>query len=100
MRFARICALPAAIALMATAAIAQNTPAKQIFGTLAAPSSGSSDAIGSYASGCLAGGMELAAATPRWVLMNPSRNRNWGRPAMIAFVERPAASARAAGRTG
>jgi penicillin-insensitive murein endopeptidase len=100
MRLALACALPAALAMIAASSAAQDTPAKQIFGTLEAPSAGSSDAIGSYSSGCLAGGTALAGAAPGWVVMNPSRNRNWGHPNMIAFVQRLAAGARTAGWPG
>ena len=44
-------------------------------------------AIGSYARGCLAGGVELAENGPTWQAMRLSRNRNWGHPVLIDFVK-------------
>ena len=44
-------------------------------------------AIGSYAKGCMAGGAMLAAEGPRWQAVRLSRNRNWGHPVMIGFLE-------------
>ncbi len=44
-------------------------------------------AIGSYAKGCLAGGAMLPAEGPRWQAVRLSRNRNWGHPAMIGFLQ-------------
>jgi penicillin-insensitive murein endopeptidase len=43
--------------------------------------------IGAYAKGCLAGGMELSAAGPTWQVMRPSRNRAWGHPELIEFLQ-------------
>ena len=47
--------------------------------------------IGFYSHGCLAGGVELPVNGPHWQVMRLSRNRNWGHPALIAFIERFAA---------
>jgi penicillin-insensitive murein endopeptidase len=62
--------------------------AQRVFGleTTAAP--GPARAIGSYAKGCLAGAVPLPADGPNWQVMRPSRNRAWGHPALIAFLER------------
>jgi penicillin-insensitive murein endopeptidase len=64
------------------------TPAKQLFGrrTTPAPVMGSRT-IGFYAKGCLAGGVQLPINGPTWQVMRLSRNRNWGHPAMIKFLE-------------
>ncbi|MEM8596372.1 MAG: penicillin-insensitive murein endopeptidase, partial [Pseudomonadota bacterium] len=53
--------------------------------------------IGSYAKGCLAGGIALAETAPGWQAMRLSRNRNWGHPEMIAFIERLSTDAQAIG---
>lgn len=45
-------------------------------------------AIGSYGRGCLAGGRALAPDGPAWQVMRLSRNRNWGHPALISWLER------------
>src|SRR5918992_1908438 len=51
-------------------------------------------AIGFYARGCLAGALPLPVDGPAWQAMRLSRNRNWGHPALIRFVERFAQDAR------
>jgi len=45
-------------------------------------------AIGWYAKGCLAGGMQLSDAGPAWQTMRPSRNRAWGHPKLIKLLKR------------
>src|SRR3954452_631991 len=44
--------------------------------------------IGFYAHGCLAGGTALPINGKTWQVMRLSRNRNWGHPELIAFLER------------
>jgi len=56
--------------------------------------------IGSYARGCLSGGIRLPESGPGWQVMRPSRNRNWGHPALIAFIGRLARAAQDAGWKG
>ncbi len=63
-------------------------PAKQAFGRALAPADLASRSIGSYARGCLAGAEALPINGPAWQVMRVSRNRNWGNPALIAFLER------------
>ena len=43
--------------------------------------------IGSYAKGCAAGLVELPETGPTWQAMRLSRNRNFGQPVMIRFLE-------------
>jgi penicillin-insensitive murein endopeptidase len=62
--------------------------AKAIFGAVGLPTKGPAQSIGFYAKGCLAGGVALPTDGPTWQAMRPSRNRRWGRPDMIAFLER------------
>ena len=62
--------------------------AKVLFGTQQAPASLQARAIGTYARGCLAGAMALPVNGPAWQVMRVSRNRNWGHPNLIAFLER------------
>jgi len=68
-----------------------NLPAKELFGRRHDAAPMAARAIGSYARGCVAGGQALAVDGPSWQVMRLSRNRNWGHPAMIAFLERLAA---------
>jgi penicillin-insensitive murein endopeptidase len=74
------------------ATAAQNGPArgsaKAIFGAVGLPTKSPSQSIGFYAKGCLAGALALPIDGPTWQAMRPSRNRRWGRPEMIAFLER------------
>ena len=67
--------------------------AKRVFGAATGPAPGPARAIGSYAKGCLAGATALPADGPNWQVMRPSRNRAWGHPMLIAFLERLAAQA-------
>ena len=73
------------------------TPAKQLFGRVAAPTQGSAHVVGFYANGCLAGGAALPIDGPAWEVMRLSRNRNWGHPALIRFLETLAAKVHKAG---
>jgi len=45
-------------------------------------------AIGYYPRGCLQGGVELPMTGPTWQVMRLSRNRNWGHPELVQFLER------------
>jgi penicillin-insensitive murein endopeptidase len=64
------------------------TPAKELFGRKTAPASLEARSIGFYAHGCLAGAQALPVDGEAWQVMRLSRNRNWGHPALIAFLER------------
>ena len=61
--------------------------AKQLFGGMGAASQQSPAAFGSYAKGCAAGQVQLAETGPTWQAMRLSRNRNWGHPELIDFVQ-------------
>jgi penicillin-insensitive murein endopeptidase len=64
------------------------TPAKQLFGRRPTPAPPmASRTIGFYAKGCLAGGVALPINGKTWQVMRLSRNRNWGHPDMIKFLE-------------
>jgi penicillin-insensitive murein endopeptidase len=65
-----------------------STPAKQLFGRVLSPSEAATRSIGFYSHGCLAGGIALPVNGPDWQVMRLSRNRNWGTPQLISFLER------------
>ena len=65
-----------------------STPAKQLFGRQVVPAALAARTIGFYSRGCLAGGQALPVDGPAWEVMRLSRNRNWGHPALLAFLER------------
>jgi penicillin-insensitive murein endopeptidase len=65
-----------------------STPAKQLFGRQVVPAALAARTIGFYSHGCLAGGEALPVNGADWQVMRLSRNRNWGHPALLAFLER------------
>jgi penicillin-insensitive murein endopeptidase len=64
------------------------TPAKELFGRRAIPAALAARSLGFYAQGCLAGGIALPINGETWQVMRLSRNRNWGHPSLIRFLER------------
>ena len=88
MRAELIAGFVAALALLTTGALAaKTTPAKFLFGKPTTPSEGGPRPIGSYARGCLAGGEALPITGPNWQVMRLSRNRNWGTPELVNYLE-------------
>src|SRR3984957_12657155 len=65
-----------------------NNPAKELFGRKTEPAHLQTEAIGFYAKGCLAGGEALPINGPTWQVMRLSRNRNWGHPSLVQYIER------------
>ena len=65
-----------------------STPAKALFGRATTPTSGRAQAYGSYAKGCFSGGESLPLDGATWQVMRPSRNRMWGMPYLVSFMER------------
>ncbi|MFD2238728.1 penicillin-insensitive murein endopeptidase [Aureimonas populi] len=78
----------AACGLMALALPAQAQVAREVFGGLSQPAGATRDAIGTYAKGCLAGGVQMPADGPHWQDVRRSRNKSWGHPNTIAFLQR------------
>src|SRR5712691_4945170 len=64
------------------------TPAKELFGRKPKPAPPAVRSIGYYTNGCLAGALALPINVKTWQVMRLSRNRNWGHPNMIKFLER------------
>ena len=64
------------------------TPAKELFGRKTAPAKLETRTIGFYSKGCLAGGEALPINGKTWQVMRLSRNRNWGHPNLVRFLER------------
>jgi penicillin-insensitive murein DD-endopeptidase len=64
-----------------------HTPAKQLFGRETTPTDVATRTIGFYSRGCLAGGVALPVNGPDWQVMRLSRNRYWGTPQLVAFLE-------------
>ncbi len=75
-------------------------PAKELFARKLTPLRGPARSIGSYATGCLAGAVALPFSGPSWQVMRPSRDRYWGNPRLIRFIERLGKNAGKAGWNG
>ena len=73
-----------------------DTLAKELFGRAKGSAALAPEAIGFYSRGCLAGAQSLASDGRHWQAMRPSRNRNWGHPELIGFIERFAPAAASA----
>ena len=99
-RFIRLALLMTALAAcqsedsasVSQAAISNSNPndtrvAKEVFGYIPRGSSQSPEAIGGYAKGCQAGAAQLAETGPTWQAMRLSRNRNWGQPELVDYVQ-------------
>ncbi len=69
------------------------TLAKQLFGAKAEASRQKPAVYGSYSKGCAAGSVQLPETGPTWQAMRLSRNRNWGHPHTIEFIEKLSAFA-------
>jgi len=75
-------------------------PAKELFGRKPTPAPLQSRTIGFYSKGCLAGAEALPINGRTWQVMRLSRNRNWGHPNLVAFLERLADQAPKTGWRG
>jgi penicillin-insensitive murein endopeptidase len=63
-------------------------PAKVLFSEEKLPTLGKAMAIGYYPRGCLQGGVALPVTGATWQVMRLSRNRMWGHPELVKFLER------------
>ncbi|WP_373355441.1 penicillin-insensitive murein endopeptidase [Pseudoroseicyclus sp. CXY001] len=77
---AEVSALDAAIAT-------DSRVAREVFGHIATPSGGGSAPLGFYSRGCAAGNVALPETGPTWQAMRLSRNRNWGQPELVDFIQ-------------
>jgi len=64
------------------------TPAKELFARKSEPVPLAARSIGSYIRGCLAGAVALPINGKTWQVMRLSRDRNWGHPDLVRFLER------------
>lgn len=66
--------------------------AHKLFGDAKIGSDQTAKSYGSYAKGCGAGFEQLAETGPTWQAMRLSRNRNWGHPEAIDYVQKLSAN--------
>lgn len=88
-RFTYSAILAASFAMPVSAA----PEAKKLFGAAKAGSAQRAAPLGSYAKGCAAGSVQLPETGPTWQAMRLSRNRNWGHPETIDFIQKLSAKA-------
>ena len=86
---------PTAKKKTASKPVPKGPPAKMLFGAVDKPAPLAARAIGSYSRGCLSGGVALPINGPEWQVMRLSRNRYWGHPRLIEYMERLARDTRA-----
>ncbi len=86
--------------LLAASPVSAEALANQLFGSKKAASSQEPMPIGSYARGCGAGMVQLPETGPSWQAMRLSRNRNWGQPEMITFLQQLSVAAQQVGWAG
>nr|WP_233544852.1 penicillin-insensitive murein endopeptidase [Pseudooceanicola sediminis] len=67
--------------------------ARDLFGAMPFASSQPSQPFGSYAKGCISGAVQLPETGPGWQAMRLSRNRNWGHPELVDYLEKLAGQA-------
>ncbi len=61
--------------------------AKSLFGAAGDASRLPAAPYGGYSRGCLAGGVQLPETGPTWQAMRLGRNRNWGHPETVDFLQ-------------
>ena len=88
-----------ALALI-TPATAADTPARDLFGAASTPTAGPAIPVGSYAKGCLAGAVQLPTDGANWQAMRLSRDRHWGAPELVTYIQNLAQSAAQGGWRG
>src|SRR3954466_14255629 len=66
--------------------------------TVAPPAPGPTQSIGFYTAGCLQGAQALPLEGPGHEAIRISRNRYWGQPVLLEYVQTLAAQVRAAGQ--
>jgi len=77
-----------AAVLLAAPASSAEPPAKQLFGAQPLPAALTSQPIGFYSRGCMAGAVQLPPDGPYWQTMRLSRNRQWGLPVLVDYIEK------------
>jgi penicillin-insensitive murein DD-endopeptidase len=80
--------------------LSTSVPAKLLFSAVARPAPLAARSIGFYSRGCLAGAVALPITGPSWQVMRLSRNRNWGHPRLVRYLERLAKDAGSFGWSG
>jgi penicillin-insensitive murein endopeptidase len=75
------------ILLLLAQPVAAETTAATLFSAKRTPASGAAVPVGTYARGCAQGNVELPETGPTWQAMRLSRDRNWGNPVLVDYLE-------------
>lgn len=78
----------AAICLGLAAPAAAAPLAKELFSAKPTASNHRAEPFGSYSKGCIAGASQLPETGRTWQAMRLSRNRNWGHPQMLDYIDK------------
>ncbi|WP_420557250.1 penicillin-insensitive murein endopeptidase [Roseovarius sp.] len=79
---------PAVLSTQSIPADMRGVQAKQLFGAKRGGSQQAARPFGGYSKGCVAGAVQLPETGPTWQAMRLSRNRNWGHPETIDFIQK------------
>lgn len=79
--------LAAALVALAPLSAGAEPLARQLFGAQPRPTQGASEPVGAYSRGCAAGLVALPETGPTWQAMRLKRNRNWGQPELVAYLQ-------------
>lgn len=82
-----VIALGLAACVQAVPSTMNDEVASRLLGGFATPTQEPAQVYGSYARGCADGLVELPETGPTWQAMRLSRNRNWGHPEMIDYLQ-------------
>ncbi|RVT91538.1 penicillin-insensitive murein endopeptidase [Rhodovarius crocodyli] len=82
-------ALALLLGLLSAPALAQSPPpySGQAWGQFSRPSAGPTHIIGGTGLGCIGGAVALPNDGPGWQNVRVSRNRHWGSPELVRFIE-------------
>ena len=79
--------LAAALVALAPLSAGAEPLARQLFGAQPRPTQGASEPVGAYSRGCAAGLVALPETGPTWQAMRLKRNRFWGQPELVAYLQ-------------
>src|SRR3954453_9611591 len=85
------------VSLLAAMSMAFATSAQE-WGQVSTPAPGPAQSIGFYTAGCLQGAQALPLEGPGHEAIRISRNRYWGQPVLLEYVQTLAAQVRTAGQ--
>jgi len=80
-------AIPLLVSLTLAAAAADPAPDADVWAKVRTPAPGKPEAIGLASGGCVSGAQALPLDGPGYRVMRPSRNRRFGHPELVGFVQ-------------